>query len=175
MVDIARRLPEYRFDLYGYEGDKTIVADLTPPDNVRLLPPVYGEDKARVLRDAALYLQTSRWEVFGISVAEAMMIGLPCAIAESMDLAQLFRDEDLGLVIPLDTASAAAEMRRALQNAALLERWSERARHYAYQHFLADHISQKYVAFYDRVISNHRRNRSTVPHPASQSARAGTK
>ncbi|MDY6937732.1 MAG: glycosyltransferase family 4 protein, partial [Cyanobacteriota bacterium] len=93
MVAIARLLPEFTFNLYGTPESKTqkrldrLQQQL--PDNVRFHQPVYEARKAQVLANASLYVQTSRWEGFPISIAEAMSLGIPCATSEHLGVAQI--------------------------------------------------------------------------------------
>ena len=97
LVDLARRVPEADFHLYGREDARTkpeleeLKRNATP--NVFFHGPVFDEDKARVLNEATLYLQPSRWEAFGNSVAEAMCLGTPCAITSTMNMATLFKEQ----------------------------------------------------------------------------------
>jgi glycosyltransferase involved in cell wall biosynthesis len=150
LLDTARRLPECELVLYG--NDAAALGGLSLPDNARLHSPVYGADKITALRGADLYIQTSRWEAFGVSVAEAMALGVPCAITETMSLAPIFTSADLGLVLPFDAAGAAERLRHALGDPGTLESWSARARHYAIRRFSPDAIAHDYLATYEAML-----------------------
>ncbi|WP_448208379.1 glycosyltransferase family 4 protein [Azospirillum sp. sgz302134] len=158
LLDIARRLPEC--DLLFHSDAKALPDGLALPANARLCPPVYGNAKIQALRDADLYLQTSRWEAFGISVAEAMALGLPCAITETMSLAPILRSGDLGLVLPFDAAEAAERVRRALASLPDRERWSRRSRLYATELFSPNAVAQSYLQLYEAVSGTARLGRA---------------
>lgn len=157
LVEIARLLPEVSFDLYGSSGDKT-KGDLERlkqnlPSNVYFHQPVFDTEKAKVLADASLYIQTSRWEGFGISIAEAMYLGLPCAIAETINLAEIFRNLDLGIVLSPNPPDAAQQIKTFIEQSDRLKYWSERARKFAMENFNPVTVAESYLNLYEEVIS----------------------
>jgi glycosyltransferase involved in cell wall biosynthesis len=157
LVEIARLLPEVSFDLYGSsqaktQGELQILQQNLPP-NVSFHKPVFDSDKAQVLANASLYIQTSRWEGFGISIAEAMYLGLPCAIAETLNFADIFRNYDLGVVLSPLAAEAAQQIRAFLQQPERLNYWSERARKFAIENFNPAKVAGSYLNLYEEVIS----------------------
>jgi glycosyltransferase involved in cell wall biosynthesis/peptidoglycan/xylan/chitin deacetylase (PgdA/CDA1 family) len=156
LVETARLLPEARFDLYGAEDPKTsdwlgrLRQNL--PANVTFHDPIFGPEKGRMLADSCLYLQPSRWEGFPISVAECLYLGVPCAITETLDLAQVFRQHDLGLLVALDPAGAAAQIRAALADETRLREWSQRGQEFARTHFDPKIAAESYLALYREAI-----------------------
>ena len=158
LMEAARRMPSVAFDLYGDGPDRDRITRERPP-NVTLHEPVFGHAKAEVLAGAALYLQTSRFEAFGLSVAEAMLAGVPCAISDTMDLAPLFTEHGLGLVVPDDPDEVAARLTAALADPDQLGAWSTSAERYARRHFAAPAVSSAFVATYhDAVAGRERRS-----------------
>lgn len=147
LLDIARRMPTTAFELYGEGPDRERLVRSHPP-NVSILEPAFRADKAQVLARAGLYLQTSRFEAFGISVGEAMLAGLPCAISETMDLAPLFTEHHLGMVLPTDADEAADALTAALADRPQLRTWAETAAAYAEQHFTSEAVASGYVDAY---------------------------
>lgn len=157
LVEIARSLPEdTEIHLYGNSNAKTdklmqrLQSNL--PSNVYFHPPVFGLQKSRVLAEASLYIQVSRWEVFGISVAEAMYLGVPCAIASTLNLAEIFNQYELGLVLPTDPRKAATCIAEILQQPSLLHRWSESARTYAKAYFHPTTVATSYLDLYTEAL-----------------------
>jgi peptidoglycan/xylan/chitin deacetylase (PgdA/CDA1 family) len=155
LIEIARLLPDVKVDLYGTEDAKTLdwLKRLREnlPANVSFHDPIFGKDKAQILAGASLYIQPSRWEGFPVSVAECLYLGVPSSITESLDLAQLFRQHELGLVLSLEPAAAAKRLREALADGARLRQWSARGREFALAHFYPSAAAQKYVNLYDEV------------------------
>lgn len=156
LVDIARLLPDVEFHLYGTEDAKTkewleqLQRNLSP--NVHFHSPVFGIEKAQVLAGASLYIQTSRWEGFPLSIAEAMYAGLPCAMAETLNFAEIFRQHDLGVVLPPNPQKAAIRLLEVLNQPALLQNWSERARAFAQAHFPPRAVAKGYLNLYEQVL-----------------------
>jgi len=157
LVDIAALLPDVQFELYGQPpegGSQTLSALIArSPANVRFNPPVFGEAKQQVLRRASLYLQPSRFDGFSLSVAGAMLQGLPCAVADDQAIAEEIRRNDLGLVLPTDAARAAEEIRKALDDPQQLRRWSANATPYARNRFDPVRSAEAHLAFYAEVLA----------------------
>lgn len=159
LAAVAVALPEADIHLYGRGSSRAVVQlQRNRPRNLHYHEPVYDEEKITVLLDADMYVQMSRWEVFGISVAEAMSLGIPCAITETMNLASEFKEHSLGLTIPLDPAIAAAKIRAALSDAMALQSWSESARQYALSAFAANTVVDAYARLYRDVANAERRS-----------------
>lgn len=156
LVEIARLLPEIQLHLYGSEDVKTKAwlesLQQNLPSNVYFHEPVFGVEKSQVLANASLYIQASRWEAFGISIAEAMYLGVPCAIAETLYLAQLFQEHDLGLVFSATPQEAAAQLSKVLAQPTQLKQWSERGRTFAQENFQAHVCAKRYLEVYDEVL-----------------------
>lgn len=157
LLATARQLSNSELNLYG-DGDgktrkwlKTVQQDLPP--TIQFHNPVYGTEKVEVLANASFYIQMSRWEVFGLSIAEAMYLGVPCAIAETLNMAELFRAYDLGLVLPVNPVEAANHLQNAFADPAKMEAWSERAKDFARKHFHPQAVTAQYLNLYEKVLS----------------------
>jgi glycosyltransferase involved in cell wall biosynthesis len=162
---IARQLPHLSFDLYGREDHRTrrwftrLMKER--PANVHVKSPVFGPEKAAALAGAAMYLQPSRWEGFPLSVAEAMLIGVPCALASRLNAGRQFEESDLGLTFEAQADTAARRIDQALRDREGLERWSARARKFAITHFDAHQVGRQYLDLYRDVL--HSASPAVVP------------
>ena len=156
LVNIARILPHAEFHLYGTEDPKTkrLLERLKRqlPPNVYFHDPVFGAEKAQVLAGASLYIQASRWEGFPVSVAEAMYLGVPCALADTFYQAELFRQRDLGFVFSPNPKEAAICLSRVLTQPDRLRHWSGRARAYAQEHFSPRIAALSYLKLYEEIL-----------------------
>jgi glycosyltransferase involved in cell wall biosynthesis len=158
LLGIAGLMRDHEFHLYGLQDHATREwlrqIRCGCASNVFFHPPVYGKEKAQVLCDATMYIQMSRSESFGISIAEAMHLGVPCAIADQIHIAAPFRKHDLGLLLPGESAAAAMALTRALKAREPLLRWSQRAKGFALDNFDAGLAAQQHVALYREVLSS---------------------
>ena len=156
LADISSFIPDVEFHLYGNDDGRTtkVLKRLRRrlPPNVYFHGPVFGAQKAQVLANASLYIQTSRWEVFGISIAEAMYLGVPCAIASTTDLAEPLQQRDLGLVLPPVPKEAATSLSEVLAQPTRLHRWSQRSERYAKENFGPRTVASKYLKLYEEVL-----------------------
>lgn len=158
LVEIARRLPaEIEVHLYGTADAKTQrwMAKLQAqmPPNLYLHPPVFDAEKIQVLTSATLYIQMSRWEVFGLSIAEAMMLGVPCAVANTVSLADVFQQHDLGLILNPDPQVAAKQILQAFHNPFQLWHWSKQGQAYAQDYFHPQTVALDYLKLYEEVLT----------------------
>jgi glycosyltransferase involved in cell wall biosynthesis/peptidoglycan/xylan/chitin deacetylase (PgdA/CDA1 family) len=160
LIEIARLLPDVQVELYGTEDPKTrdwlLKIKENLPDNVSFHDPIFGPEKAEVLSKASIYIQPSRWEGFPVSVAECQYLGVPSSISNALDLAELFTERDLGLVLSLEPAIAAAQIRQTLADRAQLENWSRRGRQFALEHFVPAASAQNYMDLYEQIVGSAR-------------------
>jgi glycosyltransferase involved in cell wall biosynthesis len=157
LVGLACRLPHCDFHLYGKEDGRTR-KDLArlrqeAPPHVAFHPPVYGSDKDRVLREATLYVQTSRWEAFGISVAEAMLQGTPCAVRESMHIADLLQEEGAGFILPADRDESVRYLSEILSDPEGLRQVGDQGQRYAEEAFHPRRIAEQFLKLYAEVAT----------------------
>ncbi len=157
LVEIARWVPEIEFHLYGNSEPKTKQSfeelQRNLPANVYFHSPVFGAEKMQVLTGASLYIQTSRWEGFPISIAEAMYLGVPCAVADSLNMSELLRLHDLGLMLPPNPQEAASRLGEVLAQPTRLWDWSERARSFAQAHFKPREAARAYLNLYEEILN----------------------
>ena len=79
---VLTKRPELKFYIAGRKGDgfekiKKIIDDLGLANNVLLLGEISEEKKIQYLQDCLIYLQPSKYEGFGLAIAEAMSCGAP--------------------------------------------------------------------------------------------------
>ncbi len=158
LLELARRSPHIEFHLYGPDdqASRNVSGELakSSSSNVSFHSPVYGAEKAKVLANSTLYIQMSRWEAFGISIAEAMYLGLPCAVASSAHISSLLDEHGLGLVLPPDLAAATEALHNAISDLAQLEMWSSKAKQFAHSNFHPRAVALGFVEFYQECISH---------------------
>ena len=107
----AALLPDVPFTLAGRVDDATAATELDPA--ARQVGRVEDDELARLYGTAAVYVQASRHEGFGMAVAEAMAAGCVPVVTASGALPEVVGDT--GVVVADPTAEAVADgVRRAL-------------------------------------------------------------
>jgi len=80
---------------------KKLITDLGISDKVLLTGPLYGQEKLNAYVDADIYVLSSSYEIFGITVLEACACGTPVVITDRCGIADVI-DGQAGLVVPYD-------------------------------------------------------------------------
>ncbi|EAW38400.1 glycosyltransferase family 4 protein [Lyngbya sp. PCC 8106] len=159
LVKLAKKLPNLEFHLYGTEDHRTkkwlkkIKENL--PKNVFFHNPIYGEEKKQVLVNASVYIHLSRWEVFGVSIAEAMYLGVPCVIANTIDFADIFKRYNLGLVLPSNISEAATSLQEIFNQPEQLQEWSVQGKAFAEKYFQPRTVAQSYLQLYEKILAEY--------------------
>jgi glycosyltransferase involved in cell wall biosynthesis len=114
-VEAARQLPDVRFTFAGKWLDDS-VGELRARagDNVQLTGWLSDEDLHAAYRRAAVYVQASRHEGFGLAVAEAMLAGCVPVVMNVTAMPEVVGDAGV-LIESQRPADVAAGVRRALE------------------------------------------------------------
>jgi glycosyltransferase involved in cell wall biosynthesis len=163
LVDSAR-YSTAEFHLYGHAGRQhgRVAAELfaSAPANVVVHGPLFGVAKDEVLGSAALYVQSSRWEAFGRSTAEAAMAGTPVVLSSESVLAGAVAEHGCGIVLDFDDPARAGRQMDALLDPAADRRWaamSASARAWAVGSFSVDEVASRHIAAYEQVMAGRSR------------------
>jgi glycosyltransferase involved in cell wall biosynthesis len=113
-VQAARELPDVRFVFAGKWLDDAVdeLRAIAPP-NVELTGWLSDEDLHAVYRQAAVYVQASRHEGFGLAVAEAMLAGCVPVVVNVTAMPEVVGDAGV-LIESQEPAAVADGIRRAL-------------------------------------------------------------
>jgi glycosyltransferase involved in cell wall biosynthesis len=113
-VEAARELPDVRFVLVGKWLDDAIERlRAAAPANVELKGWLSDEDLHAAYRGAAVYVQASRHEGFGLAVAEAMLAGCVPVVVNATAMPEVVGDAGV-LIESQRPAEVADGVRRAL-------------------------------------------------------------
>ena len=157
VVAIAEALPTVAIDVYGHTDKNAPAAAealrAAAPPNVAFRPPVHGDDKLRVLREADLFLQPSRVEGLSVALVEAMALGVPCAVSGYVGRSLDMDDHGTALVLDDAPAAAAAQLAALLTDRPGAKALGARAAAYAARHFAPAAVAEAHLAHYDRLVS----------------------
>jgi glycosyltransferase involved in cell wall biosynthesis len=157
LVEIARQLPHLRVDAYGAAAGTeqrgfASLMDNGLPENMTFHPPVFADEKQRILSAATMYVQLARNEGFGMSIVEAMSLGVPVGVAEDCDIAPMITDGGLGLVLTGQPSQAARELRAAVADPNRLAAWSAKGREWSQQELAPARLAAAALAAYESIV-----------------------
>jgi N-acetyl-alpha-D-glucosaminyl L-malate synthase BshA len=122
-------------------------------DDVRFL----GEqlDVVPTLQAARVFLLPSETESFGLAALEALACGTPVVATHVGGLPEVIREGEDGFLLPVGDVEAMAEaVGMILDDGALHQRLSASARAGAVSRFARAPMIDRYVAFYEKVLSS---------------------
>lgn len=148
----------HELHIHGYGPDsyraylEKRIAALEIGAHAKLHGPLYGEDKWRKLQQSSIYVLPSYSENFGITVAEALLSGLPVITSKATPWGEL-ASRGLGWIIDNDDAQLRDALSRAVSaDSERLRTTRNEARDYA-QNFLWPPIADRYVEAYKWVAA----------------------
>ncbi len=115
-------------------------------------------DAPALLRQANVLIHPSRYEGFGLAVAEAASIGIPAVASDIPGLDEAIVNKKTGFLHPPgDATSMAQSVTRLLTDEALYNTMSENARTFSNQHFGASRCQDGIRNLYQEVLRNSRK------------------
>lgn len=156
--DIIRKKQNVRLIILGKgpleSSIKKLISDLDLKDHV--LMPGFVSNPWSYLNLADVYLSTSHWEGFHLTIAEAMACGVP-PVATDCDFGprEVIQDGINGFLVPVgDIETIAEKVINLLTNEPLRKKLSENAKIRALD-FDVSKIVKQYEVVFDKVISKH--------------------
>jgi glycosyltransferase involved in cell wall biosynthesis len=109
---------------------------------------VSGENKAKLLQAADLFVLPSYYENFGIAVAEAMVAGVPVVISDQVYIWEQIQQAEAGWVCDCTVTGLVAQLRLALAEGKERRRRGENAKAYALKNYSWGAIAQQMIEHY---------------------------
>lgn len=134
---------------------KTLAATHEISDAVDFLGHVEHERLPQIYNNADIFALPSHAEGLGNAFLEAMACGLPCLGTNVGAIPELLADKRGVLVSPKAPAEIAERLYRLIGDASYRAALGRRARAYVEREHSFESVRQKYVEFYDTVISLH--------------------
>jgi len=106
-ANVIKKLDNIRLVIVGPDDGylselRALIKALRIENKVIIAGPLYGRDKLEAYVDADVYVLPSRYEIFSMSVLEALACGTPVILTENCGIAEYFRDK-AGLVVKPDS------------------------------------------------------------------------
>lgn len=156
LATLAPSLPDVDFEVFGSsdknqpEAAEALIR--SAPANLRFRPPVHGEDKLRTLRDADLFLQPSRVEGLSVALAEALTLGLPCAVSTYVGESLGMGEKGSALVLADEPTIAAGQIGDLLADREALVSLASAGRKYAHKELDPATVTDHHLSHYEAVI-----------------------
>jgi glycosyltransferase involved in cell wall biosynthesis len=112
---------------------------------------VLGEQKFRAMAECDFYIQHSRFELFGLSLVEAMGLGVPALVSSTSDLMPELRQSQAAFEIPLDPERAAEILSAILKDRDRITQVAGAGRRWMQQECSPDFIARKMREFYQEL------------------------
>ena len=135
----------------GYLGEvKRQVNALGIAEHVRFIGYLDGKEKLAAYRAASVYVLPSTYDIFGITLLEALACGTPVIATDGVGFADFMRQNNIGAVVNFgDTAALQAEIVRVLQQPVPeLAARSAAGRRYVLENFGWDSIARDWLPVY---------------------------
>lgn len=109
---------------------------------------VSGARKFASLASYDIYLQYSRFELFGMALVEALRTGMPVMLSERCDLAAPLAEAGAAIVLPMNPRAAAERAADGLRRPSALAEMARRGHAWWAAHCRADVVNARMLAFY---------------------------
>lgn len=154
---VHEQRPDVRFVIAGAKGNwaddaTTLVQDVGAEGYVQLPGAISKEEKIRLMRECAVYLQPTRYEGFGLAILEAMSCGAAVVTSPCGAVPEVVGDAAL-LVDGTSPASIADGVLRYLDDPSLREAKGRHARDRAVTRFGYAERRDKMTALIERLLT----------------------
>jgi glycosyltransferase involved in cell wall biosynthesis len=158
---VVNEVPEARLLLIGdgpeRESLRRQVIDLNLSHNVLMLGLISRSEMEKLFSTAWVQVIPSIWaEPFGLVAIEAMMRGTAVIASEIGGLAEIVKNEQVGLLVPPENPHAlASALMRLLQNRELAEQMGMKGREVAETEYSPDAYVDKFINLYQTIYEEH--------------------
>lgn len=155
---VASAFPDWQLQVIG-NGDTEYIHTLEMKverlglkDSIRILPPVFGNDKTRIYQESALFCLPSFSENFGLVIAEAMSCGTPVITTTNCPW-DILNETNTGWCIDLSVDNLERAFREALSmSPAELYDMGQRASKLIFDNFDYRSVTRKTLRLYEWLL-----------------------
>jgi glycosyltransferase involved in cell wall biosynthesis len=137
---------------HGYLSTlRSLTKELNIDDKVLFAGPLYGRERLRAYVDAEVYVLPSVYEIFGITVLEALACGTPVIVTDRCGIADVIHGQT-GLVVPYDEEQLRDAVLKLLDDDRMRQRFSQKGKLLVREKFNWERIVEQMERLYERVI-----------------------
>lgn len=115
----------------------------------------FQENPYPILKNAALYVCSSRYEGFSTTVIESLILGTPVVTTDCTGMREILGDSEYGLITANDDDAFYEGVKRMLTEPGLLEHYAERAKLRG-RDFKCEKLAKDTEAFFERELQKKR-------------------
>ena len=130
---------------------KELIKELKVEGKVLFTGPLYQKDKLQAYVDADVYVLPSVYEIFGITVLEALACGTPVVVTDRCGIADVINGQ-AGLVVPYDKEQLRHALLHTLGNDKLRREFGEKGKLLVCERFNWEKIVEQVEDLYKRVL-----------------------
>ena len=131
---------------------RKLITELKLEEKVFLTGPLYGQEKLNAYVDADVYVLPSHYEIFGITIIEAMACGAPVVVTDRCGIADDI-DGETGLVVPYDREQLQRALLKMLGDEKLRLQFGEKGKLLVREKFNWDKIVGRVEGIYQSVLT----------------------
>ncbi len=155
-TDLSQSLNNVKLVIVGPDDGylpslKKLIADLEISDKVLFTGPLYGQEKLKAYIDADVYVLSSFYEDFGITILEACACGTPVIVTDRCGIADVI-DGQAGLVVPYDKEQLQHALLHMLDDDKMRLRFGEKGKLLVREKFNWEKIAEQIEDLYERVL-----------------------
>jgi glycosyltransferase involved in cell wall biosynthesis len=119
---------------------------------VHLIGPIYGADRAALVRSSRAFALVSDSENFGVSAVEAMALGVPVVVSDQVGIQSLISDAGAGTVVQQEAGQVSAALTRYLGSETAAEADGARAATVVEQQFGLGVVAARLERMYTDIL-----------------------
>ena len=131
----------------------TLALTVGVSERITFVGPMYGEEKAALLRQASILVVPSYSENFGNVVLEAMAAGCPVVVTPEVGAADIVQESAGGVILKGDPATLGAGICRLMSDSIALKIMGEKGREFVRHRYSWETVSLRMEEVYRRVIA----------------------
>lgn len=132
---------------------RSLIANLKVDTSILFTGPLYGQEKLEAYVDADVYALPSSYEIFGITILEALACGTPIVMTGACGIADVI-DGQAGLVVPYDEELLRKALLDILGDDQKRQQFSEKGKLLVREKFNWRNIAEQVEALYEKVLQN---------------------
>jgi len=131
---------------------RRLAKELNIMDIVLFAGPLYGREKLEAYIDADMFVLPSVYEIFGITVLEALACGTPVIVTDRCGIAGAIDNGQAGLVVPYDSEQLRLALLKMLGDDKMRLQFSEKGKLLVREKFSREKMAEQMEKVYQSIV-----------------------